>query len=234
MKALLSLSFALITYTQLSAQDSTFLTIKAGYRVTDILKPGDIYYYPQFTIGKVFFRDGSKAPAKLNYNSLFGQMLFVDNKGDTLALSDENTIKFIIINKDTFFFNQGYMRLFLDNGVVKLAEKQTWVVADVRKMGTHNRQANTFAVTSFSTYADVTNGSKSYDLILNEDIVLKKEIEYYFGDRYNDFIRTSKKGLVQIFAKDQQRIENYLKENKVNFDKKDDLEKLAQFLAQQN
>ena len=89
MKPLLLSLLILIGYGDLSAQDSTFVTIKAGNRVNDVLTPAEIYYYPQFTSGKVFFRDGSKAVGKMNYTRLFDQMLFIGPKGDTLALADE-------------------------------------------------------------------------------------------------------------------------------------------------
>lgn len=234
MKTLLLLFLILIGYTCLTAQDSTLVIIKAGYKVKDVLTPADIYYYPQFTDGKVYFRDGSKGAAKMNYSRLFDQMLFVDPKGDTLALDDEKTINFIVVDKDSFYYDEGYVRLIANHRFVKLAEKQTWVVADIRKMGTHNRPSTTVAVTSFSTYTDGTDAAKSHDLILNEEIVLRKETQYYFGDDYNHFVPASKKKLLLLFPKEQQRIENYLNENKVNFDKKDDLEKLARFLSQQN
>jgi len=234
MKACLVLLFILIGYSNLSAQDSTFVTIKAGFKVSDVLTAADIYYYPQFTNGKVFYRDGTKGASKMNYNRLYGQMLFIDPKADTLALTDEKTIFFIAIDHDTFFYDEGYMRLIVNDDLVKLAEKQTWIVADVRKMGTHNRPATTVAITSFSTYTDGTDAAKSKDLILNEEIVLRKKTEYYFGDEYNHFVPAGKKKILLLFPKEEQRIENYLKENKVNFDKKDDLEKLAHFLAQHN
>lgn len=64
MKALPVLFFILIGYFGLSAQDSTLVTIKTGQKVTDVLSSADIYYYPQFTSGKVFFRDGSKAAGR--------------------------------------------------------------------------------------------------------------------------------------------------------------------------
>lgn len=225
--------FFLIGYSDLSAQDSTLITIKAGNRVRDVLTPAAIYYYPEFTNGKVFFRDGSKAVGKMNYSRLVDQMLFIDHKGDTLALANEKTIKFIAVARDTFYFDEGYIRLVTDYGVVKLAEKQIWVVADTRKIGTHNRSTSTVAVTSLSSYADETTGrAKSYDLLINEDMVIRRETHYYFGDEYNHFIRAGKKKLLLLFPKDELSIENYLKENKVNFDKKDDLEKLAQFLGQ--
>ena len=55
MKALLLLAIILINYSNLPAQDSTLVTIKAGNRVNDVLGPKDIFYYTQFTNGKVFF-----------------------------------------------------------------------------------------------------------------------------------------------------------------------------------
>jgi hypothetical protein len=222
----------LVFFTDLPAQDSTTVTIKTGQKVTDVLTSTDIYYYPQFTTGKVLFRDGSKAGAQLNYNLLYDQMLFIDTKGDTLALADEKTIKYIAVGKDTFYYHEGYLRM-ISNGDVVLAERQTWIVADVRKIGTHNKSTTTFAVESFSTYTNGSDAAKSKDLILNEDIVLKRKAEYYFGDRFYYFVRAGKKGLLQLSPKNEQGIETYLKDNKVNFDKKDDIEKLLQFLAQQ-
>ena len=231
MRTLLLLFLILIGYAGIFAQDSTLVTIKSGYKATDVLTSADIYYYAQFINGKVFFKDGTKGVAKMNYNRLFDQVLFVDPKGDTLALADEMTIKFITIEQDTFYYDDGYIRLIADGGV-KLAEKQVWVVADIRKIGTHNRQTTTVAVTSFSTYTNGSDAAKSKDLIMNEDIILRKETQYYFGDKFDHFIRATKKDLLKFFHKNQQSVEDYLIDNKVDFDKKDDLEKLARFLGQ--
>jgi len=94
---LLLLFFILFGYTGLSAQDSTYVTIKTGQSAKDVLTSSDIYHYPQFTNAKVFLRDGTKAGGKMNYNRLYGQMLFINHLGDTLALADEGNIKFIVI-----------------------------------------------------------------------------------------------------------------------------------------
>ena len=232
MKVLLLLLFILIGYCGLSAQDS-IVTIKAGNKVRDVLTPADIFYYPQFTSGKVFFRDGRKAMAKMNFTRLYDEILFINPKGDTLAVADEKTIKFIIVDQDTFYYDEGYVRIIVDYGDVKLAEKQIWVVADTRKIGTHNKSTSTVAITPLSNYSDDGIArAKSYDLLINEDMVIRKETQYYFGDKNNHFVRAGKKKLLLLFPKEQLSLENYLKENKVNFDKKDDLKKLAQFLGQ--
>jgi len=232
MKALLLLFFTLIGYIDTSAQDSTLVTIKTGEKVTDVLKSSEIYYYPRFIYSKILFKDGTVADPYMNYNRLYDQMLFLNEKGDTLALTDEKNIEFIVNDWDIFYYNKGYMRLIADDSVIKLAEKQVWEVADIRKMGTHNRPTTTVAITSLSHFSNGRDAAKSKELIMNEEIVLRKETEYYFGDKYNNFIRASKKSLLNRFHKEQRSIENYLNENKVNFDKKDDLEKLCQFLRQ--
>jgi hypothetical protein len=171
--------------------------------------------------------------AKMNFTRLYDQMLFINPKGDTLAVADEKTIKFIIVDQDTFYYDEGYVRIIVDYGDVKLAEKQIWVVADTRKIGTHNKSTSTVAITPLSNYTDDGIArAKSYDLLINEDMVIRKETQYYFGDKNNHFVRAGKKKLLLLFPKEQLSLENYLKENKVNFDKKDDLKKLAQFLGQ--
>ena len=214
------------------AQDSTIVTIKTGSSINEVLTPTDIFLYPQFISGKVFFRDDTKAGAMMNYNSLNDQMLFIDTKGDTLALKDEQIIKFIAIDNDTFFYDEGYIRQVAGNSIVKLAEKQIWELIDIRKIGTHNRPSTTFAITSFSSVTD--RFGKSHDLLLNEDLVLRKKATYYFGDKYNHFAPAAKKNLLLLFPKKQNSLANYLKKNNVKFGNRDDLERVTQFLAQNN
>ncbi|MBC7875420.1 MAG: hypothetical protein H7Y01_15575 [Ferruginibacter sp.] len=230
MKTQLLFLSILIGFSSLWAQDSTFVTIKSGSSIRDVLTTTDILLSPQFITGKVFFRNGTKTFAIMNYNSLDDQMLFIDPNGDTLALKDEKTVKFITLDKDTFYYDEGYIRLVASNSVVKLAEKQVWEVADIRKIGSHNRPSTTFAITSYSTVSD--RFGKSHDLLLNEDMVLRKKATYYFADMYSHFVPAGKKNLLLLFPKEQNSLANYLKVNKVNFNKKDDLEKVAQFLGQ--
>ena len=232
MKTLLLLFLILISYTDLSAQDSTLVTVKAGERIEDVLKPSDIYFYPQFIYSKVLFKDGRVADPYMNYNRLYDQMLFINEKGDTLAMTDVKNIEFIVNDWDVFYYSGGYLRLIADDTVIKLAEKQIWAVADVRKMGTHNTPTNTVAITSVGYLSSRQDAAKSKELILNAETIIRKETQYYFGDKYNHFVRATKKKLLDLFPKEERKIENYLSENKVNFDKKDDLEKLCKFLLQ--
>lgn len=154
MKAPLLLLFALVYSTGLFAQNTASVTVKAGSKIRDVLTTADVFYYPQFTKGKVFFRDGSKAEAKLNYSCLVDEIHFIDPKGDTLALADEKTIKFIVIDSDSFYYDDGYVRRIAGSDVAKLAVKQVWVVGDTRKIGAYNTANTTSSITSYTSYTE--------------------------------------------------------------------------------
>jgi hypothetical protein len=229
MKLLLSLSFALVSVTTLFSQNTSFVTIKAGSNFMDVLTIADVFHYPQFTYGKVFFRDGTVAEVKMNYNKVLDEMHFIGPKGDTLALANEGTVKFIAIGEDSFYYDQGYVRNILGASIVKLAVKQVWKVVGNNKRGAYNSASSSSAISSKSSYS---NGRGLYKLNVDEDMVLSKVELYYFGDKYNHFVLAGKKNLLMLFPKEQQRIGMFLTENKVDFSNRDDLEKTVRFLEQ--
>jgi hypothetical protein len=62
-------------------------------------------------------------------------MQFIDLKGDTLNIAYPGTIKFIRINNDLFYYDNGYIKLIKGNNTIKLATKQTLKVAGKNKIG---------------------------------------------------------------------------------------------------
>lgn len=228
MKALLLLLFALLEHTCVFAQNTTSVTIQAGSKISDVLTAADIFYYPQFSKGKVCFRNGTKSTTKLNYSHLADEMQFINPNGDTLALTDEKTIQFICIDKDSFYYDKGYVKFIGGNNKIKLAEKRVWVAGEIKQIGAYNSTSSLSSITSFTSY---NNFGRTYDLVLNEDVALTKVGFYYFGDIDNHFVPASKKNLQILFPKEQRRIETYLKENKVDFNDKKDLEKIVLFLG---
>ena len=229
MKVLLSLLFSLVYATVLFSQNTSFVTIKAGSNAMDVLTIADVFHYPQFTYGKIFFKDGIVSEARMNYNTLLDEMHFIGPKGDTLALANEGTVKFIAIGEDSFYYDQGYVRQIFGGSVVKLAVRQVWKVVDNKKRGAYNSASASSAISSKSSYY---NGTGLYKINVDQDIVLSKVERYYFGDKYNRFVLAGKKNLLMLFPKEQRRIGMFLTENKVDFSNRDDLEKTVQFLEQ--
>jgi hypothetical protein len=229
MKALLFIFLASIFCMGLFAQKNKMVTVKAGSNIMDALSHSEVLYYPVFTNGKVMRKDGSTAEAKLNYNRLVDEMHFIGPSGDTLALSNELTVRYVAVGKDTFLFNDGgYLRIIGNSGRAKLAQKQVWVVSDSRAIGAYNTSNLSSSITSYTSYNE---GGKLYTMTVNADLVLKKIEQFYLGNNSNHFVLATKKNLLMLFP-DSDRNEVYLKENKIDFSKENDLTKLIAYLGQ--
>ena len=226
---LLLLLLPLLYHCNLYAQKNAIIIVKPGSTIKESVPITDLYEYPQFMHGTVFFRDGNSSGAAMNYNRFLDQMLFITAKGDTIILANEKNIKFINISNDTFFYDLGYIKLVNSTASVKLGMKQMLKIIDKEKMGAYGMSSSTTAVDSYNSFYD---GIQIYNLTVMENLVLAKKVQYYIGDIYNHFVSVSKKNLINLFPKHEQAVVRYLKENTVAFDNKADLEKLVQFLEQ--
>ena len=212
-----------------NAQDSTII-IKAGTSFNESVPITDLYEYPQFVYGKVFFIPGDSSGGRLNYNRFLDQMQFIDFRGDTLNIAYPGTIKFIRISNDLFYYDNdyGYVKLIKDNNTIKLAAKQSLKVLGRNKIGAYDMASPGSAI---DNYASFTIDNKNYNLTPRVDITLTKKTQYYFGDKYNHFVLANKKNLLSLYSEQDGTVAAYLKENKVDFNKREDIEKLFQYLT---
>jgi hypothetical protein len=204
--------------------------VKAGKTIKEDVPPGDLYTYPQFTRGTVFFRNGKSSSAPLNYNQFLDEMQFITSKGDTLTLIDEKNIAFININSDTFFYDEGYLKLAGSAPSVKLGTKDLLKVIYKKKLGAYGMTSATESIASYKTFDDER---KLYELTVMEDIVLAPKRLYYIANNHNHFLLASKKSLMKLFPKLETALVDYLRENEVDFENQEDLKKLMQFIARQ-
>ena len=221
------LLFVLAYCSRSHAQDSTIL-VKAGTSVNESVSIAVLYQYPQFVYGKVFFKPGDSTAALLNYHKLLDEMQFIDVKGDTLSIVNAGLIKSIRINNDVFYYDEGYVKLLKDTNGIKLAAKQTIRVTRKNKIGGYDIANPTSAIESYGTLIDQKG---IFNLVPREDLTLAKKTLYYFGDKYNQFIWATRKNLLRQFSKHSGTLNAYLKDNSVNFESREDMEKLLQFLA---
>src|SRR5690349_12890542 len=83
------------------SQDST-KKVNADENLLQVFTMQDLYHYPSFKTGRVIFRDGSEVTARVNYNKLFQQFMYIDDKGDSMAIGNPELIRFIVVEKDSF------------------------------------------------------------------------------------------------------------------------------------
>jgi len=199
-----------------------------------VIKPGEdlakvynyIYRYPQFNYGKVYLKNGDSSAGKLNYNYLMQAMQFINRKGDTLVLANENTFKFITIGTDTFFYdnNKGYVEQLANYSISKLLLKENTTTSE-EKIGAYGIPSSTQNIDAKNTLI----AENSYALTVNANMTLTKRKQYFFSYRSN-ILPINNKNILKVFAKQKNKIENYLQNNSIDFNNEVDLKKLFTYL----
>ena len=215
-----------LSFSALQAQPLETYTVKPGDNILERIPLKVVFLYPAFTMGTVSFRDGRSVAGNLNYNLLIQAIQFIDGKGDTLALADENTIKQISITKDTFYYSDGYVKQFGNWTSVKLAERD-FFKEFVQKPGSYGMSSAATAAHSINSV--IVQGS-TYKLNTDKEVVMVKAKQYFIGNKFNEFVAADKKNLLKLFPKQKKDILDYLDKNAVDFTKKEDLIRLSTFL----
>ena len=211
-----------------SAQKRKTFKIMPGEKVYEAVPREEMYSYPEFQTGTVYLRNNTYSIARLNYNALFGEMQFISNNGDTISISDEKMIKLIVINQDTFFYNEGYLKLVLDQGDVKLANKRFIEFVNRDKLNGFGESTGG----SIETVAKLSSRSYLKELVASEILTLGMTNIFYIGDRYNNFIQATKKKLLEMYSQQEREVQQYIKDKKVNFSKEEDLVNLITHFSQ--
>ena len=212
------------------AQNEQWL-VKAGESVKEALGDSIIYNYPQFNQGTVYFKDGRFSNASLNLNIFNGEMQFINTSNDTMALSDEGTIKYITIQNDTFYYSKVYVQLMHQNPIAKLGKIETIRSVGSQKTGGYDQSSPASSINSASYFYNANSGTVS-KLSEAKEIVLRKETFYFIGDKFGNFQPALKKNIFDMFNSKKDSIDTFIKDNKLQLNKEADLLKLVDFIGE--
>lgn len=209
--------------------------VNAGESIKDDLGDSVIYRYPEFTPGVVYYKNGTFSRAPLNFNLITGEMEFISPSKDTLAIANESTIKYLIIQSDTFYYDKVFIELVHSNAKAKLGKLEIIKLTDVKKEGAYGQMSSTSAITTVSNlYNDnksFYSNSQSYKLTEKTDLSLQKEIFYFIGNSTDNFLPAAKRNVDKLFGNKSLNVEPFIKENKIAFNKENDLIELIDFLS---
>jgi hypothetical protein len=213
----------------LSIAQEKAVRIHASGSVDELFPDSIKFRYPSFIKGWIFYKDGSSAHAQFNLNLVLDEIQFIHPNGDTLSIIEEETVKFITIGKDSFLYKKGIIELAHGLQPLKLGRHQKISVAAKEKIGAYGESSGTTSITSFgSFYAN----DQVFQLRLNENLVLEKEVSWYFIR--NDllvFLPANRNNLLKL-VENKNDVRNYLAQYQVNFKKEADLLRLLQYIGQ--
>jgi hypothetical protein len=220
MKNLLLIACAIIFFSfRVSAQWVSVFDLRES--IPDIA----LYRFPKFTDATIIFRNGIISSAKLNYNISNDEMRFINQKADTLVVTNAPTINFISISGSRFYYDRGYLQTIDSASDIVLAYRQVLtqketITIPIKSSLQHEKEM---------PYPFYRAGGLMYKFD-DEDKDLVTSIEYYFfGDGYGNFFKADKDFILTHFKNNQPAVRTFLKENHINFYSLKDLHKLMQF-----
>jgi hypothetical protein len=224
--SLYSMLLSLLISCNLSAQTNKSYTVKPGEKVLAALPKEAVYMYPEFKDGIVNQKNREQGGAKLNYNKVLDEIQFISNKGDTLSLGDEQNISSVIVEKDTFYYSQGYISKITELKGVRFGSKKILELSNREKVGAMGGVSSA-AITS---YDKMYSAQGVKDLVSKEYLTFSEHQYFFIGDSYSHFKALNKKSLLNVYARQQAAVENYLREKSINFLKEEDVMNLIEFL----
>ena len=198
----------------------------AGTKIIESFPPSVRYLYPKFIEGQVVLQNGLISTCMINYNMLHDDMDIIQDN-DTLRILRKRELKYAIVENDTFIYAQGYMK-HIYGDKLKIYCKDRIYLKEILKRGAMGAVNRSGAIAS---YSDFEAQGIPYDLIVPEDMVFKREVSYHIATSRGTYELFKKKNILKLFSHHKSEVKKYIKDNKTNFDRQEDVIKLADFLS---
>lgn len=212
-------------FTLVFSQGKRSIRVKAGDDLAQAYSPQGFYRFPQFSKAVLYFHgvNGNSGPL-FNYNVLSGNMQFISPAKDTLDMANTATLDSIVFDQTVFYHNRdGFMEVLASSDSVKLLKKLV-IKAQVESIGAYGLSNNTSSIASLKSFY---TGTGVFNLVVNQDVVLEEFVNWFFASG-NNVVKANKSNLLKLLSPDKgAKAESYLKQNKINFEKEEDLKKLV-------
>jgi hypothetical protein len=199
------------------------VTVANGTRIRDAFTYSDIYLFPTFYSGVIYYRDNQTAFGQMNYNRFTGAIDFIKGK-DTLELAHPEAIKSVELQKNIFYYQFGTGYILYLNGTDAAAFGRMEKVYLTREKGSRFFPSSVGAY----NYFDNPVSGKGTSIIY-----AKKRTEFYFANKNGFFVRPTEKNVVEIYPKKKDIISAYLTKHHVNFKKEKSLQGLFNAIISQ-
>ena len=212
----------------ITAQTSTQrIYIKGGSKARDNFMK-EVYLYPAFEQGLVEYKNGQRYKSNMNYNKVFGNVQFIDEKGDTLVMINEESINSIVIGSDEFVYKPGCLRAVKKHDKVALYKSELVRIADKQKTGGYGIPNSTGTIQS----VDMIDTRVNFNQIeINENLLVSKVTTYYLENQKGEILPASRKNVLNMYPKHEEAIKSFTKTKTLDFNSEDRLVELVDFIS---
>jgi hypothetical protein len=208
---------------------TTFFSILFGllpifvYAQNDSIKT---YLFDKFENGTVNYKNGTATAALFNYNLLSGKIEFEqDNK--VLELAELSAIVYIKIGNRLFV--QVKPGIFGERFIIENVELYVYRKSKILSTGKRGAYGTVSQTSSISGISQINDKGSTYKLesIENISVTIDNAYYIYLNDKYNRI--DSQKSLGKLFKSHQKEIEDYCRQEKIDFTNDEDVKKATAF-----
>ena len=187
--------------------------------------------YENFIQGKLVLRDSFVYDVKMNYHQILDVVLFINPKGDTLAISNPENIARVVIGTDSFYHLKkvGFLHQLSHYPYYNLSVHRILKFIGRENKGPYGSYTPVSSTVSQPEYA-VGDLDLQKKMKPDEQLLYVNNVQYFISDKFKNFFPATKKNIFNLFSKHDAELKLYFKENDVNLNKKADLEKLLEFV----
>jgi hypothetical protein len=207
------LSEPILMVTMILTAFTTGLTVNAQESVTRH------YVLPDFVEGSALMKNGKTQDAVMNYNMVTEEMIF--EKGDTkLAMTNLEAVDTVYLGTRKFIPHGKVFYEVLLSDKISLFIKHKCNLLQAGTPAGYGGTSETSATTSISI---LVNSGSMYKLQLPKEYRVKDASQFWISMDNSESIVTSQKQFLKIFPEKSKELEQFIKQNKLNVRKQDDL-----------
>jgi len=187
------------------------------------------YVFTDFQNGAVYFKNKKIIGGILNYESVNKKMVFKQN-GEILELATPENVDSVSISGRTFVsYSKGefFEKVAIEKGYLYIQyNSKKFVSAKQVGFGGYSELSNSKSISASSLDGGQTV-SNDYTQMTSADQFRTNTIIFYWIKRKNDFLNVSSQSqLIKAFPAKKQKIQEFVIENKINFESIDDIKKI--------
>ena len=193
-------------------------------------KQATAYLFPDFVRGMVYFRNGTKREALLNYHFQGGQMQFLNSQADTLLCTGKYLIDYVELSGRRFVLTEAHsdMEVISAPGQVVLAAR------------TQPEPAGT-GLSHSGQYFSASEGNASRPLMVSNQgghfqwennatgQHWRLKTTYFLVDQNRVVHPASRRSFLHVYGRNRRQVARYVRENRIDFGNAGDLQRLLGF-----
>lgn len=231
-----TLLFVLLLSAQASALVSQTMPSGSEKENKEVIRvsPKGIYQFEEFKDSKVFFKNGKHTRVKLNYNYLHGEVQYIATNRDTLLITNKEFIDHISIGENIFYsqLKIGDMEVVGNfNNVLLARRKYLAVKGNSANMSERKLTATSESAIPSSLLINNLNGEFQWQNNMSHP-EYKYKTTYYLIDQNRNFHAARRSGFSKIYAKQQNALSDFLRQNDIDFTNEEQLKQLLKFCSE--